>query len=126
MSISEQPPVACCLSTSEYQSRIAWIKTLTHQFLREHSRDDLVLRLFYAPEAAAEVGRMVEQERTCCAFLVFEMDHRPDAVCVTITAPEAAREAADMLFGQFLTGEARSCGRICDKLNQVVHKGNAA
>jgi hypothetical protein len=54
------------------------------------------------PEAATEVLKMIEQERICCAFLTFDIDQRKDAVCVTITAPEAAREAAHMLFGQFL------------------------
>jgi hypothetical protein len=49
---------------------------------------------------------MVEQERRCCAFLAFDLDQQPDAVCVTITAPEAAREAVDMLFGQFTAGQA--------------------
>jgi hypothetical protein len=102
MSVSEQPPVACCLSTGEYQDRIAWIEKLARNSLREHVRDDLVLRLFYAPEAIGEVRRMIEQERICCAFLTFDLDQRPDAVCVTITALETAREAADMLFGQFL------------------------
>jgi hypothetical protein len=69
-------------------------------------RDDLVLRLIYKPEAAGEVRRMIEQERRCCAFLVFDLDQQPDALCVTVTAPEAAREAADVLFGQFLAGQA--------------------
>jgi len=53
-------------------------------------------------EAAGDVRKMVEQERLCCAFLAFELDEQPDGVCVTITAPEAARDAADSLFGQFL------------------------
>jgi hypothetical protein len=106
MSVSEQPLVACSLSTGEYQSRIAWIEGLARKSLREHVRDDLVLRLFYVPEAAAEVRRMVEQERICCAFLAFDLDQPADAVCVTITVPKAAREAADMLFGRFLGGQA--------------------
>ena len=45
MSISGQAPVACCLSAGEYQSRIAWIESLARKSLREHARDDLVLRL---------------------------------------------------------------------------------
>jgi hypothetical protein len=106
MSISGQPPVACCLNAGEYQSRIAWIESLARKSMREHARDDLVLRLIYKPEAAGEVRRMIEQERRCCAFLVFDLDQQPDAVCVTITAPEAAREAADVLFGQFVVGQA--------------------
>jgi hypothetical protein len=47
---------------------------------------------------------MVEQERICCPFLDFEFAERPDAVNVTIIAPESARESADMLFQQFLSG----------------------
>jgi len=107
MSDGEQPPVACCLSAGEYQTRLAWIENLTRKALRTHARDDLVLRLVYAPEAAGEVRKLVEQERMCCAFLMFSLDQRPDAVSVTITAPEAARDSIDVLFGHFLTGFGR-------------------
>ena len=86
-----------------YQHRKAWIERLTSQALRSSARDDLVLRLLYAPEAAADVRKMVEQERICCAFLTFDLDERGDAVFVTITAQEAA-QILDMLFGQFLAG----------------------
>jgi hypothetical protein len=72
--------------------------------LRSYVRDDLVLRLFYAPESAVDVRKMIEQEQICCAFLAFDLDQRTDATCVTITAPEAARAAADMLFEPFLSG----------------------
>lgn len=106
MSISGQASFACCLSAREYQSRIAWIECLARKSLREHVRDDLVLRLIYKLEAAGEVRRMLEQERKCCAFLAFDLDQQPDAVCVTITVPEAAREAAEGLFGHFLGGQA--------------------
>ena len=102
-SLSDQS-LACCLSAGEYQNRLAWIETLTRKALRSHARDDLVLRLVYAPEAAAEVRKMVEQERICCAFLMFDLEHETSAVRVTITVPEAARASADMLFGPFLGG----------------------
>jgi hypothetical protein len=105
---TEQPPIVCCLSTDEYQSRIAWIENLTQRALQSHVRDDLALLLFYAPEAAPEVRRMVEQERICCPFLTFDLDQSLRAVSVRITAPEAARDSADMLlFGQFLGGVSR-------------------
>jgi hypothetical protein len=100
----EQPRIACCLSGGDYQRRVAWIERLTSEALRSSARDDPVLPLLYAPEAAGEVQKMVEQERICCAFLTFDLDERADAVCVTITAPEAARDSADILFGQFLAG----------------------
>ena len=107
MSDGEQPPVACSLSAGEYQARLARIENLTRRTLRTHTRNDLVLRLVYAPEAAGEVRRLVEQERTCCAFLTFDLDQRPNAVSVTITAPEAARDSVDVLFGHFLSGFGR-------------------
>lgn len=90
MGTSEQPPITCCLSAGDYQHHIAWIEGLTREALQTHKRDDLVLRLVYAPEAAREVQKVVELERICCAFLTFDLLERSDAVCVTITAPETA------------------------------------
>ena len=101
---ADQPLLACCLSPRDYKSRTAWIENLTRTALRNHVRDDLVLCLVYAPHAADDVQWMVAQERICCTFLTFDLDQRTDAVCVTITVPEAARESADMLFGPFLCG----------------------
>jgi hypothetical protein len=43
---------------------------------------------------------MVASEQHCCAFLNFNVREEPDAVHVTITAPESARDAADELFEQ--------------------------
>jgi hypothetical protein len=101
---ADQLPLACCLSTSDYQSRIEWIAHLTRTALRRHNRDDLVLHLVYALHAAEDVQWMIAQERICCPFLTFNLDRRADAVCVTIIAPQAARESADMLFRTFLCG----------------------
>ncbi len=102
MGMTEQPPIVCCLRMDEYRSRIAWIEDLTLRALQSHVRDDLVLLLFYAPEAAPDVRRMVEQERICCPFLTFDLDQSLKAASVRIIAPEAVRDFADMLFGQFL------------------------
>jgi hypothetical protein len=46
MGVSKQPSIAGCLSIGEYQSRVAWIESLTRKSLRGRTRDDLVLRLF--------------------------------------------------------------------------------
>jgi hypothetical protein len=106
MSASDQQPLACCLSTGDYQNRIAWIENLARRALQSQTRDDLVLRLFYAPDATEDVQWMVAQERKCCAILTFDLDQRMDAVCVTITAPEAARASADILFKPFVAAIA--------------------
>jgi hypothetical protein len=104
MADSEQIPIACALGTQDYKQRLAWIATLTREALREHNRDDLVLRLTYAPAAEGRVGEMVAKERACCGFLAFDLDQDGDAVHLIITVPEAARESANMLLGPFLPG----------------------
>jgi hypothetical protein len=95
-------PLTYCLSAGAYRNRIAWIESLTRRALRNHARDDLVLGLAYAPEAAADVRKMVEEECLCCAFLMFDLKEEADCIRVTITAPQAARDSANMLFGHFL------------------------
>jgi hypothetical protein len=103
--VAETPsarPLTCSLGAGAYRNRIAWIESLTLRALRSHVRDGLVLGLAYAPEAAADVRKMVEQERICCAFLAFDLKEESDCIRVTVTVPEAARASADMLFGHFL------------------------
>jgi hypothetical protein len=69
--------------------------------LRHASRTPLTLTLTYAPEALDEVRDLVAKEQTCCAFLTFDLKSNASAVLLTITAPESAAEAADMLFDHF-------------------------
>jgi hypothetical protein len=73
-----------------------------------------VLRLRYLPEAAAQLARIVELERVCCAFLEFDMHATAADVRVAITAPAEAGEAAAWLFAQFLPeGPAPSASASC-------------
>ena len=99
-------PLVCCLSGDDYRNRITWIENLARRALRGHRRDDLKLHLTYAPEAVADVRLMVEQERACCAFLIFILQQEPDAITVTITAPEVVQGGADMLLASFLAGQS--------------------
>jgi hypothetical protein len=102
MPTSEAAPIACTLAPGDFDNRLAWIAELARDALREHRRDDLVLQLTYAPEAAHRVREMVRRERTCCAFLTFDLREDPDGVRLIIAAPEDARAAADALFEQFV------------------------
>jgi hypothetical protein len=76
--------------------------------MRSYDRDDLVLNLRYASEAASRVREMVRKEQACCSFLTFEMHERPDEVRLTIRAPEDARASVDALFEPFVA-PARAC-----------------
>jgi hypothetical protein len=95
-------PVACTLVGGDFQERIAWIATLTRDALQNYDRNDLVLNLRYAPEAASRVRAMMRREQACCAFLTFEMQEHPDEVRLTIMAPENARAVTDALFEPFI------------------------
>ena len=101
MTTDGQQPIACTLLGDELQDRLAWIATLMCDALQGSERDDLTLRLRFASEAIRRVREMVRKEQACCGFLTFEIDERPDEAWLTITAPEAARAAADTLFAQF-------------------------
>jgi hypothetical protein len=103
MTTNEQQLIACTLSGDALRDRCAWIAGLARDALRGSERNDLSLRLRFTPEAIQRVRDMVHYEQACCSFLAFELDERPYEIWVTITAPEAARAAADSLFAQFTT-----------------------
>ena len=96
-------PIACTLTPSDLRERLGAIQTLTREALSGYARDGLTLTLRYAPDAVERVRAMVSGEQRCCAFLAFEIREQPDAVHVTITAPESAHDAADELFSQFIS-----------------------
>jgi hypothetical protein len=95
-------PIACTLQPGDYKERLAWIADLARDGLLGVCRDDLRLELRYASSVAARAREMVAKERECCAFLDFEIAETGEGVCLTITAPERARDAADALFEQFV------------------------
>ena len=101
MTAGQQQPTACKLSGEARQDRRAWIAALVRDVLRSSERDDLTLRLRFAPEAVQRIQDMVRKEQACCSFLTFEMEERPQELWLIIRAPEAARAAADVLFSHF-------------------------
>lgn len=93
--------IACTLLAEDFKSRAAWIRSIAERHLKKSMRSPLILYLLYASEATSDVREMVGKEQECCAFLRFDLSIDEDAVHLLITAPEAAREAADMLFDHF-------------------------
>ena len=113
MTIVEAPLIACTLAPGEVKDRLASIAALNKDALRTYVRRDLVLELRYAPEARERVLEMVRNERTCCAFLAFELDEVGNEIRLTITAPERAREATDGLFEQFVANTPAPSSCAC-------------
>ena len=101
-------PIACTLTPGDYRNRVDWIETLAKQSLRSARRNGLTLRLTYGPEAVEAVRDLVRKEQSCCAFLRFEMREDAHGVHLSVTAPERARDAADLLFAHFAPDLARS------------------
>jgi hypothetical protein len=105
------PPIACTLAPGDMKERFAWIAALNRDALLSSQRCDLVLTLVYKPVAADRVRELMRREQVCCAFLTFHLDEELAEMRLTITAPEEAREAADMVFEQFIATDAQSgCG----------------
>jgi len=102
VTIIEALPIACTLVSGQYKDRVASIAALNKDALRKFERRNLVLELRYAPEARGRVQEMVRNEQICCAFLDYDLREIDDEICLIITAPESAREAADTLFDQFV------------------------
>jgi hypothetical protein len=101
--MASEIPIACTLSPSDYRTRLAEIAALSRDALRHVERRGLTLDLRYAPEAAARVRRLVDQEHRCCAFLQFELHEDADEVRLLVTAPAAAAGAVPELLAE-LTG----------------------
>ncbi|MGQ3213720.1 hypothetical protein [Shinella sp.] len=93
-------PIACPLDSGDFKTRTEQMAALAHRHLTQVSREPLSNALTYAPEALSELRDLVRKERECCAFLNFDLKEDADGLHLTITAPEAARNAADTLFAQ--------------------------
>jgi hypothetical protein len=96
--------IACRLEGADYRRRLASIGELARAALLDHRRDNGSLRLAYAPEAAARVRRMVDEERVCCPFLAIELEETAAAVFVRIVPPRLDPAMLNMLFGHFTAG----------------------
>jgi len=99
--VTAEAAIACTLLADDFRERAAWIRGIAARHLRKSMRSPLTLYLVYGPEGADDVREMVRKEQECCAFLRFDLSVANDAVHLLITAPEAALEAADMLFNHF-------------------------
>lgn len=113
MTIVEQSPIACTLTSGALKDRTTRIAALNKDALRKFMRRDLLLELSYAPEAREHVREMVRNEQQCCAFLGFELHEGGNEIRLTVTAPERAREAADTLFEQFIANAPAPSSCAC-------------
>jgi hypothetical protein len=94
-------PIACTLDVGDFKERTAYIRDLARRALRNASRTRLTLALTYELDALEEVRELVRKEQTCCAFLDFDLKSNSSSVLLTVTAPQSAADAVDILFDHF-------------------------
>ena len=113
---SMSAPIACTLPAPEMRDRLAYISEFAQRALLRHEQDGGTLRLRYAVESADELERLVEQERSCCPFLGFDLVRRPDAVYLVITTPVGVETSALGLTAHFVgnvSPQFTDCGPAC-------------
>jgi hypothetical protein len=116
-------PIARTRQSGSYQERLAWIAVLARDGLHAVNREDLRLELRYAPDVATRVREMVRKEQECCGFLNFDLTETEEDVRLTITAPQRARQVADMLFEQFVPFAVSKAMRARQQTDTLMTKG---
>lgn len=111
--ISDVAPIVCTLDARDFKERLDWIANLNARALLEARRDDMRLELTYQPDAFEEVGELVYREQRCCPFLQFDLNVDAAAVRLIVTAPEEARQAAELVFEPFLSKSANASPGSC-------------
>jgi hypothetical protein len=102
--MSENIPVACCLSDAELRKREA---TLLAQFksaliATEELPDGYAFRGPGSKQWIAVVTQLIVAERECCPFLTFELTAQPNIgpIIVRITGPTGTKEFLRAILGQ--------------------------
>lgn len=92
-------PVACTLSGDEYDERARqWRHVLASATGREEIDGGMRVRFPSGPDLVAEVARLAAAEQGCCAFFDFTLYLTPDALALTVRAPETAHALLTELF----------------------------
>jgi hypothetical protein len=101
--MSSELPIACSLSGADLAQRLTEISDLGRSGLLDVERDAAraVLR-FSADDGTAErLQAIVDAEGRCCPFLDMTVRARPEALVLTIDAPDDARLVVDELVEAF-------------------------
>jgi hypothetical protein len=99
-------PIACSLGASELPERLAEMAELGRAALLDARAEPLQAQLRFAVGARVRdrLDAIVAAESQCCAFLTMHLTDEPDAVVLTIAAPEGAEmvlaELVDAFRGQ--------------------------
>jgi hypothetical protein len=84
--------LACTLGPVDGRERIEQWRSLYREFGlgRAHRGGLVTIQFRDAPPVAAELARLVEAERVCCAFLDWRLECAVDVWTLTITGDDGA------------------------------------
>jgi hypothetical protein len=106
--MSEDIPVACCLSDAELRKRVA---TLLARFesaviATEELPDGYVFRVPGDKKWMMVVWEAIVAERECCPFLTFELTARPNRgpVSVRVTGPAGTKDFFKKILSWSMNG----------------------
>jgi hypothetical protein len=97
------PPLACTLDASQRPQRERDIRGLGRDALLAVERGAQTATLIFRAEPGVRerVEAIAEAESGCCAFLKFDVADGPDAIALTIVAPDGGEPMMNELAGMF-------------------------
>jgi hypothetical protein len=102
-----EPPIACSLDADSLKERLGELRALGRDALlgADTVRGRSTLCFAAGGETRARLEAIVAAEVRCCPFLSFTLDDAPDAIVMTISAPEGAEPVVAELVAAFSAGQ---------------------
>ena len=100
--MSDELPVACCLSSEELRQRettlVAQFKSIVGHV--EELQNGYAFRMHGDPNSLAVIADLISAERECCPFLTFELLAEPKLgpFVLRVTGPVGSKEFLNSLF----------------------------
>ncbi len=98
-------PIACSLSAAELGDREAEWRALLDTSLIRGEKIPAGVRISVRPSGLEELQRLIDLERTCCAWMQFDFE-APGTVSIT-----AAAAGIDVLVAMFLNRDRAGAAR---------------
>lgn len=97
---TDDVPIACSLSASQYRRRVKDTGLVARAALRSRRPLPGGARLVFANDdgVAGRLEAFVAAESACCPFLTLRLDPGPDELVLDITGPDDARPIIAELF----------------------------
>ncbi len=95
--------IACTLSDDELPARLDEIRDLSRHALRAKTTTGTHALLTFepAPGVRDQLAAIVAAEAKCCAFLTMALTDEPEAITLTIDAPDDAAPILEELVASF-------------------------